>query len=136
MLTDLYRKQISPGEINCSPSMVEPSRVYTIGELLARPDLILSSRSGYSEDTYDPEDPSSWEKLHDAEDIPDNFDFEVPRDPDLYNPQRPAKPAPRTRKAKSSTGIVAESAVPTPSTTSKRTEGSQDTGDKEPEKER
>lgn len=110
--------------------------MYTIGELLARPDLILSSRSGYSEDTYDPEDPSSWEKLQDAEDIPDNFDFEVPRDPDLYNPQRPAKPAPRTRKAKSSTGIVEESAVPTPSTTSKRTEGSQDTGDKEPEKER
>lgn len=131
MLTDLYRNQISPGEINGFPSMVEPARVYSIGELLARPDLILSSRSGYSEDTYDPEDPSSWDKLSDAEDIPDNFDFEVPRDPDLYNSKMPAKPAPRNPKAKSSTGNVKQSAMPTPSTTSKKMEGPQGTGEKE-----
>lgn len=98
MIQDFYRSQISPGEINMSPSLTEPARIYSIGELLARPDLILSSRSGYSEDSYDPADRSSWDRLDDPQDIPDNFDFEVPRDPDLYNPPRHAKPRPRKPK--------------------------------------
>lgn len=104
MIQDFYRTQISPGEINRQPSFTEPARIYSIGELLARPDLILSSRSGYSEDSYDPSDRSSWDRLDDPQDIPDNFDFEVPRDPDLYNPPRAAKPRPRKPKGKAAQG--------------------------------
>ena len=103
--------------------MTEPSRIYSISELLARPELILSSRTGFGEATVDLGDPSSFDRLSDPEDIPDNFDFEVPRDPDLYNPPRRAKQRP-----KNPNGAPAPSTVEHRETTSPKGSGERRAG--------
>lgn len=101
MIEDLYRNDIRLGEINNSPSMTEPARIYSISELLARPELILRSRSGYAEEEVDISDPSAMDRVSDPQDIQDPWDFEVPRDPDFYN-LRPRKRTPAPSPAKSS----------------------------------
>lgn len=66
-------------------------------DYLTRPDLVLQERHPYAEmeidpDTLDPNRPDLLDQIPDPEDVFDNFEYEVPRDPDLYSNSATSKP--------------------------------------------
>lgn len=95
MIYDKWRNQNSPGEVNPFPSLTQPCRVFSVMDYLTRPDLVLQERHPFAEIQVDPNDPSAFDRVPDPDDILDNFEYEVPRDPDLYGSapvRRPSKP--------------------------------------------
>lgn len=80
MLYDLWRNSNLCAEHNSLPSMTEPIRLPAIQDYLRDPSLILRQH------IHDVDEPGD-----DVPDVSDNFDFEVPRDPDLYTNMRPVQ---------------------------------------------
>lgn len=85
MIYDSWREQNSPGEVNPYPSLTQPCRVFSVMDYLTRPDLVLQERHPFAEVEIDPSDPTALDKVPDPDDVFDSFEYEVPRDPDLYS---------------------------------------------------
>ena len=75
-------------------SMTEQTRIYSIQECLYNPSLILKSRPGAFSDRVDPD------QYQEPQDVPDEWDVEVPRDPDYYTnvPRKVVRPKPSDDK--------------------------------------
>ena len=82
------------GEVNDMASMTEQTRIYSIQECLYNPSLILKSRPGAFSDRVDPD------QYQEPQDVPDEWDVEVPRDPDYYTnvPRKVVRPKPSDDK--------------------------------------
>lgn len=105
MIYDQWREQNSPGEVNPFPSLTQPCRVFSVMDYLTRPDLVLQERKAFAEIEVDPNVKDAFDYVPEPEDILDNFEYEVPRDPDLYGSapvRRPRKPGAQANGSKDS----------------------------------
>lgn len=99
MIYDQWRQENTSGEVNPYPSLTQPCRVFSVMDYLTRPDLVLQERHPFAEMEVDPNDPAAFDRVPDPDDILDNYEYEVPRDPDLYGtapvrrPRKPGAPA-------------------------------------------